>query len=794
MTSFLYDLSEIDQTSLDLVGGKAANLGELTHIPGVHVPEGFCLSTEAFQAVVGPNIAEPERIQTTPIPAELAEQILARLTPGQAYAVRSSATAEDLPTASFAGLYDSFLNLGKEAVLEHISKCWASLYSERAVAYRPENGFEQVRLAVIVQRMVAAETAGVMFTADPVTSDRTVLAIEAAAGLGDALVSGQVNAEGYRVRHGEIVDKPESGRLSDAQVLELERLGRAIEAHFGCPQDIEWCWADDRFYVVQSRPITTLYPIPEGEEGYRVYLSVAHQQMMTAAMKPLGISIWQLFAARPMYKAGGRLFVDVTPELSGPARAGLLQAMGQHDPLIKDALERLLEREQFGSPEAPVPGAAPAAPPPPDPTLVDELMKSSQEAIASLRQDIKTRSGPELFDFIVEDIQQRSETRKDPHRSSLIMGAVTTMFWLNDKMAEWLGETNVADILSQSAPNNITSEMGLALLDVADAVRPYPAVIAYLQQVDGDDFLDQLTELDGGRPAREAIEGFLDRYGMRCVGEIDITTPRWSERPSGLIPLILSNVRNFDPGEAARRFEQGLQTARAKEQQLLDRLDEPRRDETRRQIALFRSLIGYREYPKYSIVSRLFCYKQALLEEADRLVRDGVVGEREDVFYLTFQEFHEAVRSHQLEAELIARRKAEHRRFDRLTPPRVLTSDGEIVQGRYQRDHLPVDALVGLAVSAGVVEGRARVLLRLDDAELGENDILVTRFTDPSWTPLFVSLKGLVTEVGGRMTHGAVIAREYGLPAVVGVENATRLIADGQPIRVDGTSGTIELL
>jgi phosphoenolpyruvate synthase/pyruvate phosphate dikinase len=207
-----------------------------------------------------------------------------------------------------------------------------------------------------------------------------------------------------------------------------------------------------------------------------------------------------------------------------------------------------------------------------------------------------------------------------------------------------------------------------------------------------------------------------------------------------------------------------------------------------------RTFAGYREYPKYGMVSRYFVYKQALMEEAERLVEARVLREKEDVFYLRFQEIQEVVRTNQVDDQLIRQRKDAFTSYQALTPPRMLTSDGEAVAGAYRRDGLPAGALVGLPVSAGTVEGRARVILDMAQADLEAGDILVTAYTDPSWTPLFVAIKGLVTEVGGLMTHGAVIAREYGLPAVVGVEHATRLIRDGQRIRVHGTDGNVQIL
>jgi pyruvate,water dikinase len=286
---------------------------------------------------------------------------------------------------------------------------------------------------------------------------------------------------------------------------------------------------------------------------------------------------------------------------------------------------------------------------------------------------------------------------------------------------------------------------------------------------------------------------------MRCSGEIDITRPRFSEEPSILIPIILSNIKIFEPNAGNRKFEQGHQEALKKEQELLDRLKqlpdgEQKAKETKQMIDLIRNFIGYREYPKYGMVSRYFVYKQALLKEAEQLVKANVIHEKEDIYYLSFEELRDVVRTATLDNYIISKRKEVHKLYEKLTPPRVITSDGEIVIGKYKRENLPAGAIAGLSVSSGVIEGRARVILNMEDANLEAGDILVTSFTDPSWTPLFVSIKGLVTEVGGLMTHGAVIAREYGLPAVVGVENATKLIKDGQRIRVHGTEGYIEIL
>ena len=318
------------------------------------------------------------------------------------------------------------------------------------------------------------------------------------------------------------------------------------------------------------------------------------------------------------------------------------------------------------------------------------------------------------------------------------MVAMHTASWINKKMMKWLGEVKAADTLSLSVPNNITSEMGLALLDVADVIRPYPAIIEYLQQGKS---LDELVKFDGGKEVREAIHGYLDKYGMRCPGEIDITRTRWSENPSVLIPLILSNIKNFEPNEAHRKFEQGRQAALKKEQALLDQLKQlpnghKKARETKRMIDLLRGLIGYREYPKYGKVSRYMVYKQALLKEAERLVGAGIIREPEDIYYLSFDELREVVRADKLDYLVIDERKAEYKLYEKLNPSRVITSDGEIIAGGYKREKIPAEAIAGLPVSSGMAEGRARVILNLEEADLEGDDILVTSFTDPSWTPL----------------------------------------------------------
>lgn len=830
-------LSDVDRNDVPLVGGKAANLGELTKIPGVTVPDGLCVTAHAFSAVVARSpeltvavgrLYEPgvdinaraaeirALIEQETLPPSLVDAISSfLLVNGEiaAWAVRSSATAEDMVDASFAGQHESYLNRrGIESVLAAIKSCWASLFTERAVIYRLHNGIDHlgVTMAVVVQRMVSAEASGVMFTADPVSGDRTVVAIEAAAGTSEALVSGALIPQGIKLRQSQIFAQTGHGDaiLGDDQARRLAAIGRRIETHFGRPQDIEWCLLNDAFSIVQSRPITTLFPIPPRQDNDKhVYLSVGHQQMMLDAMKPLGLSIWQILAARPMHEAGGQLFVDITEQLVSPATRAVLLTMLNRDPLILSAVEELLARNFLGllestalseSQPTDVTQASPL-PDPPDPAIIGELISQSEVGAEEARRGFETRSGNALFDFIAEDLLALKRQLADPRSRQALMAGINATWWLNDHLGAWLGERGVVDSLSQSVDNNITSQMGLDLLDVADVIRQFPGAISFLRAYKEGASLAGLRQVEGGVEALVAIEGYLARYGMRGAGEIDITRTRWRDQPGLLVPTILANIDHFRAGEAKRRFDEGLARAKAAEEDVLERLKglpdgAEKAAQAKRAIDIMRTFIGYREYPKYGWVVRLDLYRQAMLREAPQLVEDGVIDQVDDIYYLRFEELRETVRTRYANRELIALRRSEFGVYERLVPPRVLTSDGEALFGDFRRDDLDANMIPGLGVSAGTVEGRARVLLEASTADIEAGDILVTTFTDPSWTPLFLTVAGLVTEAGGQMSHGAVVAREYGIPAIVAVNDATCRIKDGQQIRIDGSTGVITVL
>ncbi|MFZ7101420.1 MAG: phosphoenolpyruvate synthase [Peptococcaceae bacterium] len=873
MCTYVIRFSQIDKTDLMKVGGKGLNLGMLSKIPEIRVPEGFCITTEAFQKSLNNNTkiemllesleklkaidleqisgisgkirAEIENIQLSEdIESAIMEELF-NYDEQASFAIRSSATAEDLPNASFAGQQDTYLNIkGGKKILRYVIKCWASLFTERAVIYRVQNGFahRKVSLSVVVQKMIFSAASGILFTADPVTSDRRTLSIDAGFGLGEAMVSGLTNPDIYKIQDEKIVSKKigiqdleirpvENGGtqekqvdasrqnkqvLSDERILQLARIGRKIESYFGCPQDIEWCFYQDEFYIVQSRAITTLFPIPESADARkpRVYMSIGHTQMMTDAIRPLGMSFFQMISDIELTRAGGRLYADITHDLSSAVgRKRLVMATGKQDLLIQGAIKQLLNQKEFMTSlpkgRRNVKGGVftPASIIEAikimwknDSAVIDELRGIFESELNRIERQLTKLSGKAALDFIKYDRDSLLAMAYHPKMLGAIIAAILVNDSINKNIENWLGEKNAADLFSKSLEHNVTTEMGLALCDLADTIRDYPQILKYLSETSADkDFFEKMRTLPGGEEVEKAFKNFLVKYGMRCPGEIDITKPRFEEKPTQLLPMLLSNVRILKPGEHKTRFTNGKMAAREKEEEILRRLvqlpkGKRKAKKMQKDILLLRNFMGYREYPKYCIVRRYQIYKKTLLKEADRLVEKGVLHTSDDVFYLYFDELYRAVETGQADYSMIERRKEAYAHFEKLTPPRVITSEGFVPSSDFSTENFSANALLGIPVSSGVVEGRARIVLSVEEAKLEAGDILVTRFTDPSWTPLFATIKGLVTEVGGFTTHGAVVAREYALPGVVGVENATKFIKDGQQIRVNGAEGYVELL
>jgi phosphoenolpyruvate synthase/pyruvate phosphate dikinase len=872
MSKYIYSLNGNIHPELSQAGGKGANLMELVRMDDINCPDGFIITTAAY-AEIFKNNKELDRlisdlkhadagnpdyiseagsairdiIAKTAIPKEICDEIkthLDKLGENKAYAVRSSATAEDLPGASFAGQHDTYLNIsGYDNIIKHIGKCWASLFTDRAIVYRIQNGFDHrvVMLAVIVQEMVMPDTSGVMFTADPISSNRKIISIDACYGLGEGLVSGRVNSDNYRVRGNIITDKSIAGAsktytkgsapsdaddkektkqvLADKQILALGRLGRKIEAHFSYPQDIEWCISDDRIFILQSRPITTLYPVPDEENAEkRVYISSGHLQMMTDPIKPLGMFFFRsVIGNPPSREIGGRLYLDLSNDISTPfSRTITKYILGMlGDTLLTNAVLKLIENKKFikelpkgkekvfnlenNSGAMKIMLNAYKAYKENDPDLVRQLIDKEENDIKKMGEALSELSGDEALEFICRDHDNRRQKIANPRNAGVLTAVMLSIQSFDKKIKKWLGEPNAADTIIMSVPNSITTETGFALMDVSDVIRDYPEVIDYLNNPCKETFFDDIDRLDGGRRVNESLKKYLSQYGMRCSGDIDITVPRWIEDPLKLVPIIQSNIKNFESNASERKLQQGRVQSEKRIDELVQRVHElpggaKKAKKIKRMAGLIRHYIAFREYPKFSYMKRYYLYKEAMLKEAKKLAQNGVINQAEDIYYLYFDELRALINGEEIDTGIISVRKKEYEKYARLTPVRVITSEGEVITGEYENKDIPENALPGLPVSAGIAEGRARIVKNLSESFLAEGDILVTEFTDPSWTPAFVTVKGLVTEVGGLTTHGAVIAREYGLPAVVSVKDATKLIKDGQLIRINGSEGYIEIL
>ena len=845
MEKYIIDLKDNRACELSISGGKGANLAKLHDIPGIPVPGGFIVSAQCYSDFVlsMPEVRKlivqlPEitadqteaisqiskqirrEIEKFSFPVEITEEISETLRMHSdllPYAVRSSATAEDLPGASFAGQQDTFLNvIGLENIFEAIVKCWASLFNERAVAYRIKNGFphKKVTIAVVVQKMVLSEVSGVLFTADPMTSDRFTTVIEAVKGLGEDLVSGRKAPFEWKLREGEL-QKTSDGQgempLREEQLLNLAEIGKRIEEAFGCEQDIEWCYNKDGFYIVQARPITTLYPLPPSPDGYKhCAISVGHLQMMTDPILPLGLSMLKKSRFYSFYELGGRMYTDITYDLRTiKGRRAFLSEAKIKDPLMHNALQEIVKRKEYirNIPKGPsstislegiaaIIWRAIRAYFRPDEAEIDAYVQRQKSAIKAVRRKLKALSGVEALQLILGDQKNMRITICDPAGAGTVLTAMLAAVFIDRTIEKLTGEKAISNRLAKSVKHNVSSEMGLKLSEVSDVARKYPEVVSYLEEVGEDLSLEELRKVEGGQEVADKLEEFLAEYGIRCPGEIDITRDRFRERPGLLCTSLLNNIKNLPAGHAATSFEQGKQEVKQLIEELVAKVEaygKRKAKKLKRQIEIYRKFVGVREYPKYFWMSYYDVYKQAIMREVNKLVETGVLKEPRDAYYLSIEELIEVVKSGYVNQNLIEERKKAYSSYAALTPPRIIFSDGEVPPVSYSAN-IPSGALAGLGVSTGIVEGRACVVKKFEDAHIEKGDILVTTFTDPSWTPIFVSISGLVTEIGGMMSHGAVITREYGLPAVVGVVNATKLIKDGQKIRVNGTEGYVEIL
>ena len=876
--------SEIHAGDLLLVGGKGANLGEMSHA-GFPVPPGYCVTTHAFQHFIA-GCAEGEslykRLETltdkevesvrrvgqyvrqtlmgVAIPVEVRDavkQAWQEQGADRAYAVRSSATAEDLPEASFAGQQDTYLNIiGETALLDAIRRCWVSLFTDRAILYRIQNNFphRQVQLSVVVQQMIMAETSGILFTADPVTGHRHTLTIDASFGLGEALVGGLVTPDTYRVdkRANAILDRQiadkklaifadehggtrqellsagqrEQTVLTDDQVLDLAEMGSKIEAHYNHPQDIEWAIANGQTFLLQTRPITSLYPIdglrsPDG--SLHIYMSMGHQQSMLDAMAPLSLSALQVvvpigheenqFENLYIRTSGGRIFADLTLPLRHPVlRRMMFGLLSQLDALAPEAARQLIRRSEFQHSQRLRLNLA----------FYKGVLNIVRRVLRALwKRDLNgfVEETNALMDDYISAVANSLEAY--PQGKVQLEAVLDIMpeffpFFLNwvPETAAGIAATRILprlarkyltadelEALTLGIPGNVVNEMNLAIGDLADLARRSPQLTESFKHLgtDGKQWLEQAAQLEGSPPFMVAWGDFLSRYGSRGPSEIDIAKPRWYEEP---LP-VLRVIAEFLNGEGGRHraHNQSLVTGREASIQILRTkagtgfLGKARLRVINRLYHVMSETGGMREHHKFMMIRLLAVIKELIKSNASQLVAVKKLEQPDDIWFLTWVELLTQYDDPDTDwNRVVDQRRAALERHQRRTPPMIISSDGEGPVVHYQADDAPAGALLGNPVSPGVVEGTVHIIRDPQLETLAHGEILVAEFTDPGWTPLFINASGLILEVGGALTHGAVVAREYGIPAIVGVRDATKTLQTGQQVRVDGNRGVIEIL
>lgn len=848
-----------DGADLRRVGGKALNLGVLIRA-GFPVPPGYVVTTDAYRCVAPDRLGavldaldavpadrteEIERLAgrardllvQAPMPDDLRHQIVAAyagLGPEVPVAVRSSATAEDLAEASFAGQQDSFLNVvSGDAVLRAVRDCWASLWTARAVTYRKSAGVDHagLALAVVVQRMIPAMVAGVMFTANPVTGTRTQTVIDASPGLGEAVVAGAVNPDHFvldsatgvvvsqrlgdkrvRVRAlaGGGTERVETAAAGSEPCLDADRLhalaalGSGVQRLFGAPQDLEWALDDTgAIWLTQTRPITTLYPLAErpDQPGPRVFMCLSLAQGLTRPITPMGCAAFDLIAgavaglagvprddpsAPPsaLVIAGQRPFVDLTAVFRHPfGRRLALAAARVMESRAATVLAALAEDPRFGvdagSRAAFVWGFArvmvktqvPArvvlawAHPPAAYALIERHRQRLQR-----RAQVPADASPEdRLDLVVRELGGQAILTMP--RTAAYAAAGFVALAVARRLLRGTATGQELQTVLRGLPHNVTTEMDLDLWRLAEQLRADP----------------------GGE--HRLLAPFLERYGHRAVAEIDLGMPRWADDPAHLVGALRNYLELTDPELApTAQFAAGERTAEAMVAELVARAR--RRGRLRARLVGLglrraRQLAGLRESPKFLLVYQFGLLRAQLQEVGRALVARGSLAGPDDIFFLDVAEARRGLAGEPL-AETVTRRRAAYAaELRRRHIPRILLSDGTEPEALL----VPADAgegtLFGAPASAGVVTAPARVILDPVGARLAPGEILVAPSTDPGWTPLFLTAGGLVMEMGGANSHGAVVAREYGIPAVVGVADATLRIVSGQLITVDGAVGSV---
>lgn len=884
MKTYTSSFENISSQDLSLVGGKGANLGEMTKA-GFPIPPGFCVTTQAYQAFIKPCSVEVykvlegldptnlnkirtagskvrKRMAQHTLPVSVVKAIKAewrKFGVSHAYAVRSSATAEDLPSASFAGQQDTYLNvIGEKELMKQVKNCFISLFTDRAILYRIQNNFPHhlVALSVVIQRMVMPQVSGILFTADPISEHRGICSIDASFGLGEALVSGLVSADLFKVKKnsGEIlsreiaikkiailplkgggtktVDLPPNQQtkpaLTDIQILALTNIGSRIERHYDKPQDIEWAIEDGKILITQSRPITSLYPRPDidpNDDSLHIFISLSHFQVMTDPMPPLAISIWKYFPPaglnehgefRALQGVGSRLYCDVSPLLRHPIAGKIfIKVMAVADTITQAAVKEIVARPEFKTKGEVLklrnylPSMLPIISQIPMNLFYEKTIGATKDANEIITNYV-SQSKVNIFQ------QNRTPDEKlSQALNALNRGLSTAAKWAPKLMAGLISQkllrslagdknTELVDDIERGLIGNVVTDMNLAIGDLSDLARQSPALSKTISGTTKsvETRLRTAQKIKGGKEFLTAWHLFLDKYGTRCPSEIDASRPRWNEDPAPLMHMIVSMMSQERIGGHRLHYQSLTQNSHAAALELPNHIDGWnawfKRPLVKRLINVARDMGALREHHKFMMIQILAQLKTVLVEISERFEKDGTLKNADDIWFLNIPEIRQILRrkfpSDTQIDELIKQRREEFVHDAKRKPPRVITSKGEIVRPKITLEGAPKGALIGSPVSAGIYEGIAKVISDPSVETLVPGEILVAPFTDPGWTPLFVNAAALVTEVGGLMTHGSVVAREYGIPAVVGVLDATQKIKTGDTIRVDGAAGFVEII
>jgi phosphohistidine swiveling domain-containing protein len=909
-------LSSVDRLMVKSVGGKAANLGDMfqARFP---IPDGFVVTAEAYQIFLNSGLRQDAtkdtlkalidqletlnetddltvvrdvgaRLRKTlheiPTPDEVVNAIEsawkaleeAHKTSHEAYgdyplcvAVRSSATAEDLPNASFAGQYDTYLNIsGYESLLRHIKCCWISLFTDRAITYRLKQKFSSWKcsLCVVVQTQIDPLVSGIMFTADVISGRRNVTVIDAGFGLGEALVSGLINPDEYKydrkskklekkigIQDIEVIptfgelNKSEASnfggtktvqieenrrgiqKLTDNQINALVSIGTGIQNHYnGVAQDIEWCVerGTGKIYIVQSRPVTTLFPLPEGaaEKLYlQVYVSFGHIQVMMDPIRPCGRSVFKHFfpfgrdanynTSNFPVAAGCYMYVNPTRLLQVPfLRIFFVSFLGKMMKNIAVSLDYVVKKSDFHSLQPAFKNF---------PVILEFLQFTVPKFFLILwlvffKPSVEnvTNEKSVFIESYVAKVRARLQSNADPQRKlkealavlqdlhkaifqifPVALAGFISMGLLRKLMHARVDQGHL-DAIERGLSGNVTTEMNLEIGDLSDVARGEPKVMDWLKN--GRDLsMDGLYNLNSEDTVnfRVSLREFLDRYGSRANSEIDISRPRWRDDPSPIFQVIRGNLTNDEEGHHRKHHQKLMKDGLEAANHIIMRAPWYKRFLVRRLIRTARALMALREHPKFLLIQIFDEVRKVVLDISSILVSRGFLATEDDVWYLTVEEVVKSLNwSKQMVQSVVSYQKGLHKIYSKFKPPIVLTSEGECVNIHPNSDYVPPGALPGLGVSSGVAEGIAKVVTDPTSVVLHSGEILVAQCTDPGWTPLFINASAVVMEVGSYLTHGSVVSREYNLPAVACVANATSIIKTGMKLRVDGTRGFVEII